>query len=68
MGSITASAKSLLVGNWSYMGMRLDPAMTFLYDPYSRASYGETILHYYFRCDFEVLQAAAFQYATHPTA
>ena len=67
MGSITASAKSLLVGNWSYMGMRLDPAMTFLYDPYSRASYGETILHYYFRCDFAVLQAKAFQYATHPT-
>lgn len=68
MGSLTASAKSLLVGNWSFMGMRLDPAMTFLLDPYSRASYGETILHYYFRCDFEVLQAGAFQYATHPTA
>lgn len=68
MGQLAASGKSMLIGNWSYMGMRLDPAITFLYDPYSRASYGETILHYYFRCDFEVLQAAAFQYATHPTA
>lgn len=68
MGQLAASGKSLLIGNWSYMGMRLDPAITFLLDPYSRASYGETILHYYFRCDFEVLQAAAFQYATHPTA
>ena len=68
MGQLAASGKSLLIGNWSYMGMRLDPASTFLLDPYSRASYGETILHYYFRCDFEVLQAAAFQYATHPTA
>lgn len=68
VGALAASGKSLLIGNWSYMGMRLDPSITFLLDPYSRASYGETILHYYFRCDFEVLQAAAFQYATHPTA
>lgn len=68
MGSLAASGKSLLVGNWAYMGMRLDPAMTFLLDPYSRAGYGETILHYYFRCDFAVLQAKAFAYATHPTA
>lgn len=67
VGQLAASGKSLLIGNWSYMGMRLDPSMTFLLDPYSRARYGETILHYYFRCDFEVLQAAAFQYATHPT-
>ncbi len=68
MGALTASGKSMIVGNWNYMGMRLDPAITFLLDPYSRAGYGETILHYYFRCDFAVLQAAAFQYATHPTA
>ena len=68
MGALAASGKSLLIGNWSYMGMRLSPAITFLYDPYSRGGYGENVLHYYFRCDFEVLQAAAFQYATHPTA
>ncbi len=68
MGSLAASGKSLIVGNWGYMGMRLDPSMTFLMDPYSRAGYGETILHYYFRCDFAVLQAAALVYATHPSA
>lgn len=68
MGSLAASGKSMLIGNWAYMGMRLDPAMTFLLDPYSRAGYGETILHYYFRADFAVLQALAFAYATHPTA
>jgi HK97 family phage major capsid protein len=68
MGGLQASGKSLLIGNFNYMGMRLDPTMTFLRDPYSRASYGEVRLHYYFRTDFEVLQAAAFQYATHPTA
>ena len=68
MGSLAASGKSMLIGNWAYMGMRLDPAITFLLDPYSRASYGETRMHYYFRTDFEVLQAGAFRYATHPTA
>lgn len=68
MGALQASGKSMIIGNWNYMGMRLDPTMTVLRDPYSRAGYGEVILHYYFRCDFGVLQAGAFQYATHPTA
>ncbi len=68
MGARSASGKSLLIGNWAYMGMRLDPALTVLRDPYSRAKYGETLLHYYFMADFAVLQAEAFQYATHPTA
>lgn len=68
MGQLAASGKSLIVGNWAFMGMRLDPALTVLRDPFSRAGYGETILHYYFMADFAVLQAGAFQYATHPTA
>ncbi|MBP8291220.1 MAG: phage major capsid protein [Caldilineaceae bacterium] len=68
MGALGASGKSMVVGNWDYMGMRLAPDITFLLDPYSRAGYGETILHYYFRVDFAVLQAGAFQYATHPSA
>lgn len=63
-----SGAKSMAVGDFSKMGYRLDPTMTFLRDPYSRASYGEVLLHYYFRADFEVFQAGAFQYATHPTA
>ena len=50
------------------MGMRLDPTLTVLRDPYSRAGYGETILHYYFMADFAVLQAEAFQYATQASA
>jgi HK97 family phage major capsid protein len=68
MGALSASGKSLLVGNFNYMGMRLDPNLTVLRDPYSRAGNGEVILHYYFRTDFEVLQAEAFQYGTHPSA
>lgn len=68
MGALQASGKSMVIGDWSRMAYRLEPAMTFLRDPYSRATYGEVILHYYFRTDFAVLQAGAFQYATHPTA
>lgn len=66
--ALAAGVKSMVVGDFSKMAYRLDPSMTFLRDPYTRSSSGEVILNYYFRCDFEVLQAGAFQYATHPTA
>lgn len=66
--AIGASNKSLIVGDWSKTAYRLDPTMTFLRDPYTRAGNGEVILHYYFRADFAVLQSASLQYATHPSA
>jgi HK97 family phage major capsid protein len=68
MGALAASGKSMAVGNWSYMYLRLDPALTVLRDPYSRAGYGEVILHYYFQAVFKLIQAEAVVYATHPTA
>lgn len=68
VGALAASGKSVIVANWNYMGMRLDPGMTFLRDPFTRSSYGEVVLNYYFRTDFAVLQAAAIRYATHPSA
>lgn len=68
MGAQSASGKSLLIGNWGYMGMRLDPTLTVLRNPYIRADYGEIRMNYYFMAVFKVLQAEAFQYATHPTA
>ena len=68
VAALGASAKSLVVGDFSKMGYRLDPTMTFLRDPYTRAAYGEVILHYYFRVDVELFQAEAVQYATHPSA
>lgn len=64
MGAVALSAKSLLVGNWGYMGLRLDPALTVLRDPYTRSSYGEIVMNYYFMAVFEVLQAGAFMYMT----
>jgi HK97 family phage major capsid protein len=68
MPQIEASAKSLIVGNWRKMGVRLPGGLTFLRDPYSRAAQGEVLLHYFFSVDFEVLQAEAFAYGTHPSA
>lgn len=68
VGSLTASGKSLVFGNFRYMGMRLAPEITVLRDPFSRAAYGQVVLHYYFRTVFKVLQAEAIAYATHPTA
>lgn len=68
VGSLAASGKSMLFGNFRYMGMRLAPEITVLRDPYSRASYGQVVLHYYFRAVFKTLQAEAIVYATHPTA
>ena len=68
MGAQSASGKSLLIGNWAYMGMRLDPTLQVLRNPYIRADYGEIRLNYYFMAVFKVLQAEAFQYATQASA
>lgn len=68
MPDIGGGNKSLVFGNFEYVGMRLEPELTVLRDPYSRAGYGEVIFHYYFRTVYKVMIAEAIQYATHPTA
>ena len=65
--TVAASAKSLIFGNYSYVGVR-DGGIQFLRDPFSRASSGQLSLHYHFRVVFKVLQAEAIVYATHPSA
>src|SRR5262245_15006422 len=67
MPAAAASAKILLFGNFSYMGMRLAPDITFLRDPYSAAITGQLRLHYYFRTVYKVLQAEAILYGTQGT-
>jgi HK97 family phage major capsid protein len=64
--AVTASAKSLIFGNMSFVGMREGNGMTFLRDPYTTD--GIVYLKYRFRAVYKVLQAEAVQYATHPTA
>lgn len=68
MSAAAASVKSVLFGNFAYMGMYEDPGITFMRDPYSLAYLGQVRLLYYFRIDFGVLQAEAIHYGTHPTA
>ena len=66
--AIGAGNKSLVFGNFAYVGMRLAPDMTVLRDPFSKAGNGQVVFHYYFRTVYKVLIAEALQYATHPTA
>jgi len=65
---VAASAKSLIFGNFRYVGMREAPGLTFLRDPYSLARKGQVQFHYYFRAVYKTLQSEAIVYATHPTA
>jgi HK97 family phage major capsid protein len=66
--ALEASAKSLIFGNFAFMGLYEDPGLTFMRDPYSLAYLGQVRLLYYFRADYGVLQAEAIHYATHPSA
>jgi HK97 family phage major capsid protein len=68
MPDIGAGLKSLVFGNFGFVGMRLAPDMTVLRDPYSKAGNGQVVFHYYFRTVYKVLIAEALQYGTHPTA
>lgn len=61
-----ASAKDLYFGNWYYMGMREDPELNLLVNPY-RAP-GLTILEYSFGAVYGVIQAGALGYGVHPSA
>lgn len=65
--SPAASAKSMYFGDFSYVGRR-DGGLSFLRDPYSKASNGQLVLHYYTRTVFKVLIAEAILMATHPSA
>ena len=67
-GATAASTASVYFGNWNYVGVRFGPGMTVLRDPYTRGGYGEVLLYYMFRCDFNVLQAEAIGYGAHPSA
>lgn len=62
-----ANAKSIYFGDFSYVGMR-GGTLSFLRDPYSKASNGQLLLHYYTRTVFKVLIAEAILRGTHPSA
>ncbi len=66
LAAIGSGNKSILFGNFEYMGMRETP-LVFLYDPYSLASTGRKLLHYYTRIVYKVTNADAILYGKHPT-
>jgi len=64
--AIATTKKSLIFGNFNFMGMREAPELTMLRDPYSSAATGQVNLFYYFRVVYKVLIAEAIQYGVHP--
>lgn len=68
MTALGASVKSMVFGNFNFLGMREGTSMTTLRDPYTVATSGQVRLHYWFDAVYGVLQAEAIQYATHPSA
>ena len=68
VAAIGAGNKSLIFGNFEYMGLYESPSVTFLRDPYGSAGSGQVNLFYYFRAVYKVLLAEAILYGKHPTA
>lgn len=62
--AIAASAKSVLFGDWNYMGYREAPDLRFIQDPYTVD--GIVVLKYSFRAVYGILQAGAIGYGAHP--
>lgn len=65
MPAIGSGLKSVIFGNFGYMGVRRMPGLTVLRDPYTID--GMVLLKYYYRVVFKVLQAQAIIYGTHAT-
>lgn len=63
VAAMGASAKSVLFGNWDYMGYRVAPEVRMIADPYSVD--GIVILKYSVRVAYGVLQAGAVGYGVH---
>ncbi len=62
--AIGASGKSVMFGDWNYMGYREAPELRFIQDPYSVD--GIVVLKYSFRACYGLLQAGAIGYGLHP--
>lgn len=65
--AIGSGNKSILFGNFRYMGLYESPTMEFLRDPYSKSGTGQIVLNYYFRADYGVMLPEAILYGAHPT-
>src|SRR5574341_5683 len=64
--AIGAGNKSLIFGNFNYVGMR-EGTLTFLRNPYLLAKKRRVVLHYFTRIVYKVLNADAILYGKNPT-
>lgn len=62
--AVGSNAKSVMFGDWNYMGYREAPELRFIQDPYSVD--GLVVLKYSFRACYGLLQAGAIGYGLHP--
>ena len=60
--TVATGNKSILFGNWRYVGMREAPGITFIRDPYTVAVSGQVRLLWHFRTVYGVLQPEAIGY------
>ncbi len=60
--AIATGQKSVLFGNFDYVGYRIADNIEILRDPYTRAANGEVVFHVSLRFVFKVLQADAVGY------
>jgi len=63
-----ASAKSLVFGNFNFVGYREGSGFSFLRDPYSKAGNGQVVLYYMFDVVYKVLNSQAIGYAVQAAA
>lgn len=63
--AVAASAKSIIFGNFRFVGLREGHSLTILRDPYSQASKGQVVLHVHFDAVYKVLQPKAIGFGTH---
>lgn len=66
ISAIGANAKSIVFGNFAFVGMREGDGFTFLRDPYGSAATGQINLYYYFDVVYKVLVPEAIRCGTHP--
>jgi HK97 family phage major capsid protein len=64
MEAVATGKKSLVFGNFSYLGRRQGTTLQMLRDPYTGAGTGQVKLWFWFDVVYGVLQAEAIQYAT----
>lgn len=64
--AVGANKISVIYANWAYVGMREDPDIFVLRDPYSEAKSGVLVLHHYARFCYASLNPEAIIRGKHP--